>query len=136
MICNRDCGFLYCCNPSIMLCDHSLWVKFVERAVHSNCDAELIEATVQTDFIHHGCQTGSTQLCCSFGHDAANLLHKNTVITCTAGQTQMLQDGADLPQCQTITAKKSSINLTDNNNNQKLKTNCFAYLLPQDKKSN
>ncbi len=84
---------------------HSLRVEFVERAVHSYSDAELLKATVQSYLVHHGCQTGSTELCRTFGHHTANLLHQNTVITRAAGQTQVLKDGAHLPQRQTIAAR-------------------------------
>lgn len=85
-------------------------MEFVERAVHSYCDIELLEATIAPYLVDHGRQTGSTQLGRPSGHHAANLLHKNTVVARTAGQTQVLQDGPDLPQCQTIAVRKNQIN--------------------------
>lgn len=88
-------------------------MEFVERAVHSHCDFQLIEVTVQTYLVHHGGQAGSAQLGGTFGHHAAHLLHQNTVVTRACRQAQMLQDGADLPQRQTVTVKKPPVKSHD-----------------------
>lgn len=108
--CNSTCFSVFgdICHDSQSNPGHSLRVELVERAVHSDSDAELLKASVQSDLVHHGRQTGSTQLRRTLGHHAAHLLHQNTVITRAADQAQVLQDGAHLPQSQTITATHST----------------------------
>lgn len=82
---------------------HLLWVELVQCSVHSDGDAERVEVAVLTDFVDHGGERGAAQLGRSLRHHAAHLLHQDAVVTRAAGQTQVLQDGADLTQGQTVT---------------------------------
>lgn len=135
IICKRDSRSRFCSYTSILLSGYSLWVEFVERAVHSYSDAELLKATVQSYLVHHGRQTGSTQLGRTFGHHTANLLHQNTVITRAADQTQVLQDGAHLPQRQTIADRNSTLIITNHRTNTRqtrFKENITAAFYPKD----
>lgn len=81
-------------------------MQFVERAVHPHRDGELREVAVLAYLVDDGGDSGSAQLGGSAGHNTTHLLHQDTVVTRTARQTQVLQDGPDLPQSQPVTGEQ------------------------------
>ena len=85
------------------LCCHSLWMQLVQGAVDPHGDAKMLQVAVEPDLVDHGSHAGSTELGGSAGHHAAHLLHQDAVLTGGAGQAQVLQDGAHLPQGQAVT---------------------------------
>ena len=85
-----------------------LGVQFVQRAVHANSDAQVLQAAVTAHLVHHGGQAGAAELGSPPGHHAAHLLHQDAVVTRGAGQAQVLQDGAHLPQGQPVTGPTAS----------------------------
>ena len=85
----------------------SLWVEFVKRAVHAHGDVQVLQPSVLTDLIHHGRHSGSADLSGAAGHGPAHLLDDNTVVA-GAVQPQLLQDGPDLQQRQTVTVGEGS----------------------------
>lgn len=86
-----------CPPPSL----NSLWVEFVQRAVHAYGDVQVVQPSVLTDFIHHGRHPGSADLSGAARHGATHLLDDNTVVA-GAVQPQLLQDSPDLQQRQTV----------------------------------
>lgn len=87
------------CVPALPL--DSLWVEFVQRAVHAHSDVQVVQPSVLTDFIHHGRHPGTADLGGAAGHGAAHLLDDNTVVA-GAVEPQLLQDSPDLQQRQTV----------------------------------
>ena len=81
---------------------YSLWVQFVQRAVHPHRDVQVVQSAVLADLFDDGGHTSAAELGGAVWHGAAHLLHDYTVVT-SAVQTQVLQDGPHLQQCQSVT---------------------------------
>jgi len=84
-----------------------LRVQLVERAVHAHRGVQVVQASVLTDLVHHGGHAGSAHLRRAAGHRAAHLLHDDAVVA-GAVEPQLLQDGPDLQQRQTIAVEGGS----------------------------
>lgn len=76
-------------------------MELVERPIHSHRHVQVVQAAVLADLVHHGSHTSAADLGGAARHGAAHLLDDDAVVT-GAVQTQLLQDGPDLQQRQTI----------------------------------
>lgn len=81
-----------------------LWVQLVKRSVHAHGHIQVVQSPVLADLVHNCCHTGPADLGGAAGHRTANLLDDDTVVA-GAVQPQLLQDGPDLQQSQTIAAE-------------------------------
>ena len=76
-------------------------MKLVERPVHAHSHVEAVQPPVFADLIHHGGHARATQLRRPLGHHPAHGLHEDTVVA-RAIQAQLLEDGPDLQQRQSV----------------------------------
>lgn len=76
-------------------------MELVERPVYAHGHVQVVQASVLADLVHHGSHAGAADLGGAVGHGAAHLLDDDAVVA-GAVQAQLLQDGPDLQQRQTI----------------------------------
>lgn len=72
-----------------MLVNHSLWMQFVERAVHPYSDVQVVQSTVLPNLVHYGRHARSADLSSAAGHGATHFFHNDGVVAC-AVQSQLL----------------------------------------------
>lgn len=86
-------------------CRFLLWVQLVQGAVDTHGDVQVVQSSILADFVHHSRHPGAAYLSGAPGHRAAHFLDDDAVVT-GAVESQLLQDGPDLQQRQTIAGEQ------------------------------